>query len=113
MSSGGEEGSRDDHEQSPPTTPPRDTSIQFPLNSRRLTIAHLKTIARALGMPGNGTANELRQCIEGQLWTDRGTKDVVIIVKESPVMEQVLVLADATGEFLESEPTYLQGHGTD
>ena len=69
-------------------------------------MACLRDIARGLGIPCSGSGDELRQCIEGKLLVDRSTTDIVVAVKETPVVEQVLVLADPTGDFLETTPSY-------
>ena len=68
-------------------------------------MACLRDIARGLGIPCSGSGDELRQCIDGKLFVDRSTTDIVVTVKETPV-EQVLVLADLTGNFLETTPSY-------
>ena len=47
---------------------PRGRSL--PLNSKRLTGAYLRQVATALGLPTEGSADQLRQVIEGQLETD-------------------------------------------
>ena len=39
----------------------------IPLNSRRLSAAHLKRLARALEVPTTATGDEVRQMIEGRL----------------------------------------------
>ena len=69
-------------------------------------MACLRDIARDLSIPCSGSGDELRQCIEGKLLVDRSTTDIVVTVKETPVVEQVLVLADPTGNFLETTPSY-------
>ena len=43
------------------------TGKLLPLNSRRLTAAHLRHIAGAMGLPSTGSADEVRQLIEGKL----------------------------------------------
>ena len=42
-----------------------------PLNSRRLTAAHLKRIAEALELPVTGATDQLHQLIEGKLESAR------------------------------------------
>lgn len=63
--------------QSPdPPAPPIDESevvhcLRYPLNSKRLTAAHLGAIAEAIGLPTGGSVDQFRQCIEGKLQTER------------------------------------------
>ena len=82
----------------------RTRRTRYPLNSRQLTLAHLRTIAEALGLPRAGSANQLRQCIEGKLQTEREDPNVVVVARENTRGETILVLADSEGDFLETEP---------
>ena len=66
-------------EPDPPTKPVLQRS-RYPLNSRRLTAAHLRAIAEAIGLPTGGSADQIRQCIEGKLQTEREDPNVVIII---------------------------------
>ena len=75
-------------------------STRYPL---RLTVAHLRMIAEALGVEKAGSADQLRQCIEGRLQTDREDPNVVI-VRQNSCGETRLTLADSEGKFLESSP---------
>ena len=79
---------------------------RYPLNSRRQTAWHLRALAQALGLPTTGSADQLRQCIEGIVQRDHDYQNVVVIIRESLKTEHVVVLADSEGEFLEGEPIY-------
>ena len=85
---------------------PLHSHSRYPLNSRRLTAVHLRAIAQALGLPTAGSADQLRQCIEGSVQADRDYQSIVVIVRERPKTEQIIVLADSDGEFLETNPMY-------
>ena len=87
-------------------TRPRGT--RFPLNSRRLTAIHLRSIADALGLPRSGSADQLRQCIEGHLQSEesRQVSNTLVLVQETPQVELILKLADSDGVFLETSPVY-------
>ena len=61
-------------------------------------------IAEALGLSRAGSANQLRQCIEGKLQTEREDPNVVVVARENTRGETILVLADSEGDFLETEP---------
>ena len=104
--------------QSPdPAAPPTDESavlhhLRYPLNSRRLTAAHLRAIAEAIGLPTGGSVDQLRQCIEGKLQTEREDPNVVVIIKEIQTTEQIIALADAEGEFVRTPPLR-RGHAPD
>jgi hypothetical protein len=45
---------------------------RIPFNSRRLPAAYLKLVGESLGLPTNGSKEELRQLIKGKLTTGRG-----------------------------------------
>ena len=85
---------------------PLHSHSRYPLNSRRLTAVHLRAIAQALGLPTAGSADQLRQCIEGSVQADRDYQSIVVIVRERPKTEQIIVLADSDGDFLETNPMY-------
>ena len=51
---------------------------RFPLNSKRLTVSHLKQIAAAMGLPTTASADELRQMIESEVQS-RGRNVQVIV----------------------------------
>ena len=78
----------------------------LPLKSRRLTAAHLRVIAQALGLSTSGSADQLRQCIEGHLESqeNKTASNTLVIVRDIAKVETTLVLADAEGVFLEAEP---------
>ena len=77
-----------------------------PLNSRRLTAAHLKRIAEALELPVTGATDQLRQLIEGKLESARHKKaaNVQVILQEEQRIEMKLSLLDEGGVFLETKP---------
>ena len=77
---------------------------RYPLNSRRLTAAHLRAIAEAIGLPSVGSADQIRQCIEGKLQTEREDPNVVVVIREVQTTEQILALADSEGEFVRTPP---------
>ena len=79
---------------------------RYPINSRRLTATHLRALAEALGLPRAGSADQVRQCIEGKLQTEREDPNVVVIVRELQTTAQILALADSEGEFVETSPLY-------
>ena len=76
----------------------------LPLNSKRLTSAHLKQVAEKLGLPTTGSADQIRQLIEGKLQEDREVSNVQVVVRESTYRELVLSLIDEDGVFLETDP---------
>ena len=100
---GSEEGPRD------PAVLPRGKRI--PLNSRKLTVAHLKQIAKAMELPTVGSADELRQQIEGKLTSQEGCEvsTVQVIVQEKFLIETQLWLVDSGGVVLQTEPVRKTG----
>ena len=76
----------------------------LPLNSRRLTSAHLKQIAESLGLPTTGSSDEIRQLIEGKLQESRDVRNIQVVVDETPTISLKLSLMDEDGVFLESTP---------
>ena len=78
----------------------------LPLNSKRLTAAHLRQIAEALGLPTTGSADELRSMVEGKLGTDCGreVRNVQAIVQDTPRIDTKVLLMDEEGVFLETTP---------
>ena len=76
----------------------------LPLNSRRLTAAHLRHIAGAMGLPSTGSADEVRQLIEGKLGDEREVRNVQVVLEEASVLNVKLSLTDEEGVFLEAEP---------
>ena len=97
-------------EPDPPTKPVLQRS-RYPLNSRRLTAAHLRAIAEAIGLPTGGSADQIRQCIEGKLQTEREDPNVAVIIREVQTTEQIIALADAEGEFVRT-PLLRRGQET-
>jgi hypothetical protein len=79
----------------------------LPMNSKRLTVAHLRQVAEALGLPTSGSADQIRQLIEGKLEgeDDRDVANVQVIIQESPQVQIKLSLVDGDGVFLETSPT--------
>ena len=76
----------------------------LPLNSKRLTSAHLKQVAEKLELPTTGSADQIRQLIEGKLQEDREVSNIQVIVQESTYRELGLSLIDEDGVFLETDP---------
>ena len=74
----------------------------FPLNSRRLTGLYLRSIAKALGLPTAGTAEETRVIIDGRLTEmGRDPRNVQVVVKSGPHGE-TLSLRDVDGTFVDT-----------
>ena len=48
-------------------SPRRVTSLPIPLNSKRLTVTHLRRLANSIGVPVDAGGEELRQMIDGKL----------------------------------------------
>ena len=71
------------HEAEHSETTPRLTK-PLPLNSKRLKVLHLRQMAASMTLPTTGSANELRQMIEGRL-ADMGTdpRHVQVLVPEA------------------------------
>ena len=72
----------------------------LPLNSKRLTGNHLRSISDALGLPTTGSADQMRQLIKGKLHADQGreTGNVQVVIKECSLVKATLALVDK--EFL-------------
>ena len=63
------------------------SSKLLPLNSRRLTAAHLQHIAGAMRLPSTGSADEVRQLIEGKLGMSvRSGMYVQVVLEEASVL---------------------------
>ena len=86
-----------------------------PLNSRRLTAAHLMRVAEALELPTTGSADQLRQLIEGKLESDRHVEvtNVQVVIQEEQCVELKLSLIDESGVILATEPTLLSKQETE
>ena len=56
----------------------------LPLKSRRLTAAHFQVISQALGLSTSGSADQLRQYIEGHLESqeNRTASNTLVIVRD-------------------------------
>lgn len=52
----------------------------YPLNSKRLTAAHLRQLAEALKLPTMGAVDEIRQMIEGKLQETREANNVQVVI---------------------------------
>lgn len=77
----------------------------LPLNSKRLTSTHLKQVAEKLELPTTGSADQIRQLIEGRLQEDREVSNIQVVVQESTYRELKLSLIDEEGVFLETDPS--------
>lgn len=86
--------------------PPRETA----LNSKRLTGALLKQLARGLDLPSSTSGDELRQLVEGKVG-DFGHEPSHTRVLIQPVEDGVkLRLQDADGVFLTVDPLHRETH---
>ena len=76
------------------------TPIRLPLNSKRLTVSHLRRLASEVGVPTAASADELRQMIDGKLAEDG---------KDTPNVQVVLPSAEPNSEFYlqDEEGTFL------
>ena len=95
--------------QSPERDAPMDSHAvlqqsRYPMNSRRLTATHLRAIAEAIGLPSAGSVDQLRQCIEGKLQTERDDPNIVVVIREVQSTDHILALADSEGEFIQTLP---------
>ena len=59
----------------------------YSLNSRRLIGVYLQHIAEALSLPSTGSADKVRQLIEGKLQETREVSNVEVVVDESTFKE--------------------------
>ena len=74
----------------------------FPLNSRRLTVPYLKAVAKAVGLPVTGSADETRVMIDGKLEEmGRDSRNVQVIVTRDQHGHETLSLRDVNGEFVD------------
>ena len=78
------------------------TGQVLPLNSKRLTAHHLRQISEALQLPTSGSADQVRQLIEGKLRSDldRESSNVQVVIKECSLVEVTLALTDESEQFL-------------
>ena len=84
-------------------------AIRLPLNSRRLTVNHLRYLAAELEVPTSASTDKIRQMIDGKL-AESG-KDVMnvqaVLVSAQPTCE--FYLEDADGKFLTVPEAELEG----
>ena len=76
----------------------------LPLNSRRLTTVQLKKIAEGLELPSLGSADEIRQVIEGKLQERHDVHNIQVVVQEATSVSVSLALLDEDGVFLTVAP---------
>ena len=91
-----EEGGGKSGRESPSTVDEIPRGKLLPLNSRRLTI-QLKNIAETLKLPITGSANEIRQLIEGKLQEAHDVRNVQVVVREDTTVNVALSLVDEDG----------------
>ena len=87
----------------------------LPLNSKRLTAAHVQQLARTLGLPTTASPDDIRRMIDGKLAEiGREPPNVQVVVQREVKGDRAyLYLQDASGVFLESEPDpEPSAHGT-
>ena len=78
---------------------------RVPLNSRRLTAVHLRQLAEALELPAVGSADEIRQVIEGKLQSSGyEVANVQVILEESSLIQTKIFLEGEGGRILETNP---------
>ena len=77
------------------------SDIRLPLNSKRLTVSHLRQIGEALGLPTAASLDELRGMIEGLL-VEQGKEpmNVQVWLQE----DTGITLYDEGGSFLAIKP---------
>ena len=74
----------------------------LPMNSKRLTGAHLQRIACTLKLPMGGSKEETRQLIDGKLMgMGKEPRNVQVLVRQLSEAEESLALVDMDGIFLE------------
>ena len=77
----------------------------LPLNSKRLTTAHLRQIASALDLPTTGSADQLRQVIEGKLETDgHEAINIQVTLEDSKLIETKMALIYEGGVIVKPQP---------
>ena len=73
--------------------------LPIPLNSKRLTAAHLKRLAMALDIPTTAAGDEVRQMVEGKFGKQgREPQNVQVVLGATP--RDSFSLRDAEGTFL-------------
>ena len=85
--------------------PPAPGAKPPPFNSKRLKSVHLKRIAASMFLPTSGSADKVRQMIEGRLTEmDKEPRHVQVFVLETEEGGVHLQLTDADGLFLDVQP---------
>ena len=80
----------------------RRAQLPIPLNSKRLSAAHLKRLATAMELPTEAVGDEVRQMIEGRLIAQgREPRNVQVVLGATPT--EAFCLQDAEGTFLNVE----------
>ena len=75
----------------------RARGLTVPLNSKRLTVTHLRAIAKAMNLPTGASTDEVRQIIEGELSRrKKEPRNVQVVVSE----DGGVILQDEDGPFL-------------
>ena len=75
----------------------------YPLNSRRLTGAYLRFVAKAIDLPMSGSVDETRAMISGKLeQMGRDPRNVQIVVRRDPSGQESLLLVDMDGTFIDA-----------
>ena len=81
----------------------RATESPYPLNSRRLTGAYLRFVAKAIDLPTSGSVDETRTMISGKLeQMGRDPRNVQIVVRRYPSGQESLLLVDMDGAFIDA-----------
>ena len=84
----------------------------LPLNSKRLKVAQLQRLARALSLPTSTSGNELQQMIDGKLEElKKKPRNVTVVITEAERGVERLALWDDNGSFLNVVPETPEGEG--
>lgn len=76
--------------------------LPIPLNSKRLTAAHLRRLATAVGVPATAAGDEVRTMVEGKMAElGREPQNVQVVLGATPL--DAFSLLDADGPFLTVE----------
>ena len=82
---------------------PQPRKAVYPLNSRRISLAQLRQLAQALGLPVTASSADLQVMVEEKLRElERDPKNVQLVVNEISDGLQSLELQDENGTFLET-----------
>ena len=76
----------------------------LPLNSRRLTATHLKSIVDSLDLPTTGSPDQIRQLIKGKLQEERQVTNIQVVVQETSTVSVRLSLLDKNEVFHDATP---------